>query len=212
MKKIYLIDDHPIVRSGLIRMLERTPDMNVIGEAGCIGEAREFLSHHQPDLILLDILLENESGLEFLKELRANNSKDKVLILSMMEASTYAKRVLKAGANGFVAKAQATEELVAAINQVLSDHIYLSPKVALQLASLTIHPENGQAPHPELTCLTDRQLQIFQLVGQGLTQTQISDRLNIERRTVESHKAQIRTRLNCQTMAEMNAKAARFSK
>lgn len=212
MKKIYLIDDHPIVRSGIIRMLERTPGLNIIGEAGSIPEAREFLSHFQPDLILLDILLENENGLEFLKELRANDPKVKVLILSMMEASTYAKRVLKAGAKGFVAKAQATEELVAAIDQVLSDQIYLSPKVALQLASETIHPENNQAPHPELTCLTDRQLQIFQLVGQGLTQTQISDRLGIERRTVESHKAQIRDRLNCQTMAELNAKAARFSK
>lgn len=212
MKKLYLIDDHPIVRSGIIRMLERTPGINVIGEAGSIREAREFLSHYQPDLILLDILLENENGLEFLKELRANDPKVKVLILSMMEASTYAKRVLKAGAKGFVAKAQATEELVAAIDQVLADHIYLSPKVALQLASQTIHSENNHAPHPELTCLTDRQLQIFQLVGQGLTQTQISDRLGVERRTVESHKAQIRDRLNCQTMAELNAKAARFSK
>jgi DNA-binding NarL/FixJ family response regulator len=211
MQQIFIIDDHPIVRSGITLILENTPGIEIIGEAGTIPEAREFLSHQKPDLVLLDLFLEEQSGLEFLKELRANDPKVKVLILSMMEPSTYAKRVLKAGAKGFVAKAQASEELLAAIDLVLSGHVYLSSQVALQLATQTIHPESDYSPHSELACLTDRQLQIFELVGQGLTQTQIADSLGIERRTVESHKAQIRDRLNCQTMAELNAKAAHGS-
>jgi len=211
MHKIFIIDDHPIVRSGIIRLLERTPGMEICGEAGSIREAREFLAQKVPDLILLDILLENESGLDFLKELKANGSKAKVLVLSMMEASVYARRVLKAGAKGFVAKAQATKELAQAINEVLAGHAYLSPQIALQLATEINLPANEKTRNSELACLTDRQLQIFQLIGQGLTQRQIADRLKIQPRTVESHKAHIRDRLNCQTMAELNSKAGRES-
>jgi len=210
MNQIFIIDDHPIVRSGISNLLLSLPGHAICGEAATIPEARALLESITPDLILLDILLKEGSGLDFLKELRANKHPAKVVILSMMDEVVYAERALRAGADGFVMKEQAVTEVELAIKTALAGQTYLSAEVAQQIALRATHNSASQTRDRDLATLTDRELQVFELIGRGLTSKQIASDLSLATTTIQSHKQHIRNKLNCHTMAELNRSAAKF--
>jgi DNA-binding NarL/FixJ family response regulator len=201
-QRVFLIDDHPIVRQGLALFIDREPDLMVCGEAEGANSALQAIRESVPDFVVLDISLDGPDGLELLKTLRATYPNLPVLILSMHDESAYAERALRAGANGYIMKQEATERVLVAIRRILGGDIYVSDR----MSSLMMHQFVGgglaQSESP-VAGLTDRELEVFRLIGEGRGTRQIAEELHISIKTVESYQAHIKEKLSLRNAREL---------
>jgi DNA-binding NarL/FixJ family response regulator len=193
-KKILLVDDHPMMRAGLAQLINRQTDLEICGEAGDPAAASRELARVRPDLVLTDISMPGRSGLEFIKDLLAQNPSMLILVVSMHDEVVYAERALRAGARGYVMKEAGGENLLAAIRQVLSGQVYLSPKMSAKiLDDLSARRPRGSASPIER--LSDREFEIFQLVGMGKSTKDIAVQLHLSPKTVDVHRGHIKEKL-----------------
>ena len=199
-KRILIVEDHPLMREGLRGAINRDPNMMVCGEAENAKQAMEVVEKSSPDLVLLDITLPGKSGLELLKDIKAKHPQLRMLAISMHDESLYAERALHAGASGYINKERPPEELLKAIRQVLSDHIYVSNDVSENIVNRHIGWPVTASP---LSGLTDREFEIFQMYGVGLSPKEIAKQLCLSVKTVAAHNANIRLKLKLKSTAHL---------
>ncbi|MGN6387238.1 MAG: response regulator [Verrucomicrobiota bacterium] len=199
---IYIIDDHPLLVQGLTDLINAQADMNVTGTTPEWTVALNQFQKEKPDVVILDITLKNANGVEVLKNLRVHFPDLKVLMLSMHDESLYAMRALKAGAQGYIMKAAATEKVITAIRQILSGELYLSDEMSRR-AMATLVGRKKEAGGSPLEDLSDRELEVFTLIGEGLTTRQIADKLHLSVKTIETHRAHIKEKLNLKNSTEL---------
>jgi DNA-binding NarL/FixJ family response regulator len=192
--KVFLVDDHPIVRQGLALLINRERDLMVCGEADGAPAALQALPRIQPDLLVLDLSLDGPDGLEMLKAIRNRDTVLPVLILSMHDESSYAERALRAGANGYIMKQEATEKVLVAIRRILQGKVYLSEKLTNRMLEQFVHGSGVPSGDPVGT-LSDRELEVYRCIGAGQGTRQIADELHVSVKTVESYQAHIKEKL-----------------
>jgi DNA-binding NarL/FixJ family response regulator len=200
--KVFLVDDHPIVRQGLGLLINREPDLVVCGEAEDAPSALQRMAGAQPDLMVIDISLDGPDGLELLKTIRLKEPILPVLILSMHEESTYAERSLRAGANGYIMKQEATERVLVAIRRILEGKVYLSERLTNKMLEQFVHGAGSSKNDPLMT-LSDRELEVYRLIGAGHGTRQIADELHVSVKTVESYQAHIKEKLSLRNAREL---------
>jgi DNA-binding NarL/FixJ family response regulator len=206
-KRIFVVDDHAVLREGLMAQINREADLVVCGEAETARAAVEAVEKLNPDLVLADITLPGRNGLELIRDLRALRASLPVLVLSMHDASLFAERVLRAGGRGYVSKQQSGSQLIKAIRHVLSGQIYLSAEVSTHLlGSFTGKSERPKSLSP-VELLTDRELEVFNLIGQAKETKDISKRLGMSAKTVEAHRASLKRKLKLKTGPELTRHA-----
>jgi DNA-binding NarL/FixJ family response regulator len=193
--KVFLVDDHPLVREWLTQLIQRENDLAVCGEAEDTHEALEKITATGPDIVVADISLKSTHGLELVKDLQVRYPSLPVLVLSMHDESLYAERVLRAGAKGYITKQEATKKILLAIRQVLSGQIYISEKMASRMVHKMVLGKADERKSP-IERLTDRELEVFQLIGQGQGTRRIAAELHLGIKTVESYRARIKEKLN----------------
>src|SRR5246500_3075113 len=176
--KVFLVDDHPIVRQGLALFIEREPDLTVCGEAEDATSALQAIRESTPDFVILDISLDGRDGLELLKTLRAGHPNLPVLVLSMHDESSYAERSLRAGANGYIMKQEATEKVLVAIRRILDGKVYLSERLTSKMLEQFVHGPGSSKSSDPLGNLSDRELEVYRLIGAGRGTRQIAEELN----------------------------------
>ncbi len=200
--RILVVDDHPLVREGLIGLLGQQSDMVCCGEASTAREAMAALAEHKPDLVILDLRLRGADGLELIKAFKAQIADVRILILSQYDAPLYAERALRAGAMGYVIKEQAPQEVLGAIRTVLGGQVYL----ARGIAALLLHKFVGtgpRAPQGGLQRLTDRELHVLQLLGAGLSTREIAQELSLSFKTIETHRENLKRKLGLQNASAL---------
>jgi DNA-binding NarL/FixJ family response regulator len=193
-KRILLVDDHPVLRKGLVRLIDAKDEFNVCGEASSAADAMALIRSLEPDLVIVDIGLPGTNGIELTKTIRAEFPNLPVLILSMHEEALYATRALRAGAMGYIVKQDAIDNIASALREALSGRQYLSPVIAAQLH----HNGPGAKPAPTddpVSLLTDREFEIFELIGKGHEVREISEALGVSPKTVETHRTNIKEKL-----------------
>lgn len=208
--KLLVIDDHPMMRQGLAQLVNNEPDLRVCGEAGSAQEAFECIARAQPNLVLADISLPDKNGLEFIKDLQSRSPELPVLVISMHDESLYAERVLKAGGRGYIMKQEGGKKIMEAIRKVLAGQIYVSEKMSAKILEIFSgrRPESLSSP---IERLTDREFEIFHLIGQGYETREIAERLFLSGKTVEVHRANIKQKLGMRSSAEVVRYAIRWS-
>ncbi|MGH9744664.1 MAG: response regulator transcription factor [Candidatus Acidiferrales bacterium] len=207
--KVFLVDDHPIVRQGLALFIEREPDLTVCGEADGANSALQAIRESMPDFVVLDISLDGPDGLELLKTLRAQYPNLPVLILSMHDESIYAERALRAGANGYIMKQEATDRVLTAIRHILGGEVYLSDRLTKRMLQQFVH--GSISPRDPLAKLSDRELEVYRLIGAGHGTRQIADELHVSTKTVESYQAHIKEKLSLRNARELVQHAVEWS-
>ena len=199
--KILLVDDHPIVRQGLAQLINQEPDLTVCAHAEDGGGAHRAIADCRPDLVILDISLNGPDGLSVLKDIRLSDPTLPVLVLSMHDESLYAERALRAGANGYIMKQEATEKVLQAIRRIRGGEIYVSDRIAKRLLrQIVSSPASGKSP---MEALTDRELAVFRYIGKGRGTREIADDLHISVKTVESYQAHIKEKLCLKNAREL---------
>ncbi|MBF0254027.1 MAG: response regulator transcription factor [Candidatus Omnitrophica bacterium] len=207
---IYIVDDHPIVRRGLAQLIGLTPDLVVCGEAGTAQEALADTKLKTADLALVDISLKDDNGLELIKDIRKRYPKVIILVLSMHDETYYAERSLHAGAKGYVMKQQATEQFLAAIRRVLAGEVYLSDTMSSRILRRVTGEKNLQVKAPT-DFLSDRELEVFGLIGKGLGTRQIAEKLSRSVKTVETYREHIKLKLGLKDSSELLQHAIQWS-
>ncbi len=206
--RILLIDDHPVVRRGLADVIGREPDLEVCGEASDVAEAIGEVERTQPDIAVVDLTLKTGHGIELLERLKTRAPNLKTLVSSMHDETLFAERVLRAGAKGYVTKQEPPEVLVRAIRQVLRGELYLSPRMTSRLLNRVV----AGAPTQEdpVQGLSNREVEVYEMIGQGLTIQQIATRLHLSPKTIETHREKIKQKLNVRSSAELNRRAVQW--
>jgi len=207
--RVVLVDDHPLFRQGLAQMLALEPGLAVCGEAEDVAQAKTVTATQRPDLVVVDVSLKSGDGIELVKDLKALYPRLPTVVLSMHDEVLYAERALRAGAAGYVMKRASTGEVLQAIRQVLAGAVYVSADIKNRLLlRLAGAPAPARSP---LELLSDRELEVYRLTGEGLTLPQIAAQLKIATSTVETHRAKIKTKFGLQTMAELFRHAAQWA-
>jgi DNA-binding NarL/FixJ family response regulator len=207
--KVFLVDDHPILRQGLALFIDREPDLMVCGEADDATSALQAIRESTPDFVVLDISLDGPDGLELLKTLRVRYPNLPVLVLSMHDESVYAERALRAGANGYIMKQEATDRVLTAIRHILGGDVYLSDRLTKRMLQQFV---NGSiSPRDPLAKLSDRELEVYRLIGAGHGTRQIADELHVSTKTVESYQAHIKEKLALRNARELVQHAVEWS-
>ena len=200
--RVYVVDDHPIVRQGLGLMINREADMVVCGEAEEAHSALQALTTLQPDVMIVDISLIGPDGIELVKAIRARNVSLPILMLSMHDESTYAERAIRAGANGYIMKQEATEKVLVAIRRILNGGVYLSDRIAGKMLQQYVRGAATEK-HSPMADLSDRELEVFRLIGDGHATRQIAEELHISVKTVETYQAHIKEKLSLRNAREL---------
>jgi DNA-binding NarL/FixJ family response regulator len=207
-KRIFLVDDHPLVREWLTQLIDQQPDLTVCGEAGSASEAVTALGTARADLVIVDLSLEDSTGLDLIKSLQRLMPTVPVLVLSMHDESLYAERVFRAGARGYVNKRESAQRVVEAVRRVLDGKLYVSEKAAEILAAKTVR---GRAPgEPAIDRLSDRELEVFEKLGQGIGTRQIAEDFSVSIKTVQAYCARIKEKLNVGSATELLREAVRW--
>ncbi len=209
-KTVFVVDDHPIVRQGLALLINQETDLVVCGEAEEMHSALRAIMALHPDILIVDISLNGPDGLELLKQIRINSPRLPVLILSMHDESIYAERALRAGANGYIMKQEATEKVLVALRRILSGEIYVSDRIANNMLQHYVRGAN-LSEHSSVSELTDRELEVFRLIGEGHGTRQIADELHLSVKTVESYQAHIKEKLSLRNSRELVQHAVQWS-
>jgi len=193
--RVLVVDDHPIVREGLARLIATEPDLEVCGAAASAHEAILAAERFHPDVAIVDLSLQGGGGLDLIRDLSARHPDLRILVLSMHDAHVYAERALRAGARGYVMKEEGTEKVIEGIRRVLRGEIYLRDDVAQRILS-RLSGGTGRRDEVAVAKLTDRELEILNLIGQGLSTRQIAEHLHRSVKTIESHRAHIMEKLD----------------
>jgi DNA-binding NarL/FixJ family response regulator len=207
--KILLVDDHPLVREWLTNLIIQRHDFQVCGETGNASEALRLIEITKPDVAIVDISLAGGSGIELIKNIKASQSDVSVLVLSMHDELLYAERALRAGAGGYIMKSEATKKVFQAIHCVLDGEIYVSGKVAALMAKKFVASKSARTASP-IEQLSDRELEVFQLLGRGYNTRQIADHLRVGFKTIQGYSARIKVKFNLTTATELLREAVRW--
>jgi len=200
--KVLLVDDHPILRTGLKRMIDQEADMTVCGEAEDGPKAFELTGTLQPDIAVIDISLKGSNGIELIKNLKARYPDLPTLVLSMHDESLYAERALRAGSRGYIMKEEAIEQVLTAIRRALAGEIFLSEKMKSKMLQQMANGK-GKVVSSPIEQLTDRELEVFRLIGEGHSTRQIAGQLHLSVRTVEAYREYIKGKLNLKNATEL---------
>ena len=206
--RIFIVDDHPMMREGLTLRLSRQPDWEVCGEAASEAEALTLIETTAPHLVLVDISLKSGHGIDLVKQIKSRHPQIKMLVISGFDESLYAERALRAGALGYLNKQESNENLLEAIRTVLAGQRFVSETMAQRLVGQALG--DSDQPQSPTAGLTDRELQIFRLVGEGIMTSAIADRLFISTHTVDSHRENIKRKLNIHNAGELTRAAMRW--
>jgi DNA-binding NarL/FixJ family response regulator len=208
-KRILLVDDHPFMRAGLAQLIDLQPDMVVAGEAGNPAEAIQKFAVAKPDMVLTDMTMPGRSGLEFIKDLRAAYPDVAILVVSMHDEAIFAERALRAGARGYIMKEAGGENLLTAIRQVLGGQIYLSPRMSANALDIFSgrRPRGSSSP---IEKLSDREFEVFRLVGQGKSTRDIAQQLHLSTKTVDVHRGHIKEKLELKDTTALVRHAVRW--
>jgi DNA-binding NarL/FixJ family response regulator len=207
-KQVFLVDDHPLVREWLTNLINKRPDLRVCGEAGSAPEALRLIESLQPDVAIVDISLTSGSGIELIKDLQLNHPRVAVLVLTMHDESVYALRALRAGARGYIMKCEATQKIIQAIRTVLEGKLFVSERVTTLMAEkFTAGPRPSASP---VELLSDRELEVFQLLGRGQSTRQIAEQMHISFKTVQAFCARIKDKLRLDNVNELLREAVRW--
>jgi len=207
--RIFLVDDHPLVREGLANLINRQDDLCVCGEAEDSAEAISGIAERRPDVALIDISLKTESGLELIKNLESQFPLVALIVLSMHDEALYAERALRAGARGYVMKRETTKNVLASIRRVLEGGVYVSERVVNAMARRLGSSAKLTGSSP-VECLSDRELEIFRLLGQGRTTSQIADDLHLSLKTVQAYCARAKEKFGVNSLGELLRAAIRW--
>lgn len=200
--RVFVVDDHPIVRQGLAMLVNQEPDLTVCGEAEDAQTAMQAVMATKPDILVLDISLNGPDGLDLLKNVRMRLPNLPVLVLSMHDESIYAERALRAGAQGYIMKQEATDKVLVALRRILGREIYVSERIANRM--LQHYIGNSAAGKPSsIADLSDRELEVFRLIGEGHSTRRIAEELHISIKTVESYQAHIKDKLSLHSAREL---------
>ena len=200
--RVLIVDDHPLLRKGVGQLIDQEKDLLVVGEAEDAQQAITAVENTKPDVALIDITLHGTSGIELLKNIKARFPKLKMLVLSMHDESVYAHRALRAGASGYIMKQEGPEKVLTALRKVLRGEVYLSEHLGNRMLHTLV---NGHAPLPSSPVeeLSDRELEVFSLIGQGHGTRPIAEKLHLSVKTIESHRAHIKEKLNLHNATEL---------
>jgi DNA-binding NarL/FixJ family response regulator len=202
-RRVLLVDDHPMVRERLAELINQEADLEVCGEAEDVVGAMEAVEQFTPDVAVVDITLKDSYGIELIKNFKAHYPKLPALVLSMHDEALYAERALHAGARGYMTKQEATRKVIGALRQVLAGQIYLSERMAASiLQKVAGSPATAMGGSP-VESLTDRELEVFQLLGQGSTVRELAKTLHVSVKTVEAHREHIKKKMNLKSSAEL---------
>jgi len=201
-RTVFIVDDHPLLRQGLALMINRENDLTVCGEAEEAQTAMHAISQRQPDIMIVDISLNGPDGLDLLKNIRSSYPALPVLILSMHDEATYAERALRARANGYIMKHEATEKVLIAVRRILNGEIYLSDRIANKMLQQYIGGAST-ALQTRLSTLSDRELEVFRSIGEGRSTRQIADELHLSVKTVETYQAHLKEKLALRSGREL---------
>jgi DNA-binding NarL/FixJ family response regulator len=208
-KNVVIVDDHPLFRERLAQLINHEADMEVIGETDTAEEAIQLIRKTSPDLAIIDITLKGSSGLELIKSIKALSAGVPVLVLSMHEESLYAERTLRAGATGYITKHQAADEVLSAIRRVLAGEVYLSEKMTSGFLK-TLTSTGVKNMSRAVDRLTDRELEVLDLIGRGQTTRQVADKLQLGVATVDTYRARIKEKMNFRNAVELQHFAIRW--
>jgi DNA-binding NarL/FixJ family response regulator len=200
--RVFLVDDHPVVISGMSALIDRESDMEVCGSAGTVSEGIQKISAWQPDVSIVDISLPDETGIELTRKIHSSCPDTHVLVLSMHDDHIYAERALRAGASGYIRKAQASDIVVEAIRQVTQGEVYLSDRTTSHLLSHLVGT-GSHDPLGSIESFSDRELQVFELMGQGLANREIARKCHLSVKTVESYFRRIKDKLHVEKTSEL---------
>lgn len=207
---IFIVDDHPLVRHGMRQLITGEPELSVCGEASSIHETLQLITDSKPDLAIIDLSLPDGNGLELIKHLLARFPQLSILISSMHDESMFAERALKLGAKGYISKSATGDEVLNAVRQILSGETYISQQLSEQLEQ-----NNAICPQSEdlspVNLLSNRELEIFELIGRGLSTGDIAQNLNLSIKTIETHRANIKKKLGLVTAGELTRRAIQWS-
>jgi len=208
---IMIVDDHPIVRKGLRMIIERRKDFSIVAEASSANEAIRIIAEKEPDVVIADISLEgNVNGLELVKAIRERYPGVTPLVLSMYDESLYAERAIRAGARGYVMKKEADETIITAIETVLSGELYLSERSSKNIVDKLLAARESAELLPE-NVLSDRELEIFMMIGNGISAKEIARTLNLSLNTVETHRRQFREKMRFSDLNELVKAAVQWA-
>jgi DNA-binding NarL/FixJ family response regulator len=208
--QVLIVNGHPITRMGLAHLINAQPDLVVCDEAGNAAHALEALNRNRPDLVLSELALPDKSGLELISDIKAMRSELPVLVVSMHDESLYAERALQAGARGYIMKDATGEQLMHAIRQVLSGKIYVSKKISSHLLKAPSDGSSTSSARSSVEQLSDREFEVFKLIGLGLSTSEIARRLSLSAKTVDAHRAKIKEKLYIKSASELISFAARW--
>ncbi len=206
---VMIVDDHPIVRQGLRSLIDQEEDLHVCGEAGSAGEALKALGQLKPDLLLVDISLKGPDGLELTKSVRSLEPSLPILIVSMHDEALYAERVLRAGANGYIMKEEVSLNVVQAARKVLSGDIYISDRMRQKILR-GVAGQRGNPATSSIERLSDRELEVFRLIGEGRGTRQIAEQLHLSVKTIETYRAHIKEKLGLENATELVRQAVQW--
>lgn len=206
MLKILIVDDHPIFRMGMAELLNQEADFSVCAVAEDIAEARKALREHEPDMAIIDITLAKDNGLDLVKEIAASERPIPVLVLSMHDEAVWAERAIRAGARGYIMKKEASESVITALRNISRGRVHVSDNMmSLLLDKLHVNAASQGAPTEEV--LTDRELEVFRLIGTGLSTREIADRMNLGVKTIGTYRDRIKQKLCIKSGAELTRRA-----
>jgi DNA-binding NarL/FixJ family response regulator len=203
VKRILIVDDHPLILKGLKQMIDEERDLTVCGEASDVNSAMKKISELNPHAVIVDISLKSSSGIDLIKAIKTRYPEIPSLVYSMHDESVFAERVLRAGAKGFVMKDQPADVLLNAIRKILAGNMYFNDSIVTKLLDRYSSTGSGEI-QLSVNSLTDRELEVFQLIGQELKSSRIASKLNISIKTVEAHREHIRRKLNIHEPADLN--------
>ena len=209
-RKVFLVDDHPLVREWLTNLINQQPDLAVCGETESAPRALQAIAAAQPEVAIVDISLKDSSGIELIKSLKLSHPEVAVLVLSMHDESLYAERALRAGAKGYIMKRETTRKVIEGIRQILDGKVFVSDSVKEALA-LRLVENKTQTPLSPVEQLSDRELEVFEMLGQGLGTRQIADALRVSIKTVQAYCARAKEKLNVRSATELLREAIRWN-
>ncbi|MEP6593299.1 MAG: response regulator transcription factor, partial [Acidobacteriota bacterium] len=201
-RRVLVVDDHPIIRQGLSLLIDREPDLTVCGHADDAHSAARAIAELRPDLVILDISLGGQDGLDLLKQVRLRDDELPILVLSMHDESIYAERVLRAGANGYIMKQEATGLVLTAVRRILDGQVYVPERIATRMLRQYARGASS-GPISPLASLSDRELEVFRLIGAGRSTRQIAQSLQLSVKTVESYQAHLKEKLGLRNAREL---------
>ncbi|MCG6937337.1 MAG: response regulator transcription factor [Gammaproteobacteria bacterium] len=207
MAHILIVDDHPLVRAGFAQLIGDTPDLKVCGEAADMATALKLVELITPDLAIIDLSLSGGSGLDLIQHINTKNSNILMLVASMHEESLYAERVLAAGARGYINKQEAPEKIIQAIRQVLNGKVYLSEHMTERILNNMV---KGSDDKRDIDALSNRELQVFEMIGQGVAPGKIAEQLNLSVKTIETYQAHIKKKLGLSSTHKLTHRAIRW--